>query len=82
MTECATDIDKVIKYYGSLDGNELGAHFSFNFYLIGLYDDTRPARIKQIVDEWQSKLPNIYTLNWLVSHKLKHLSTDCCLGNF
>ncbi|CAG9764642.1 unnamed protein product [Ceutorhynchus assimilis] len=72
MTEAATNIDKVARYYGTADGSQLGAHFSFNFYLIGLTDYNRPMDIKYTVDAWQSSLPSIYTLNWLTGNHDNH----------
>nr|CAI5823514.1 unnamed protein product [Callosobruchus analis] len=39
MSEAYSDINHTMKYYGSSDGTQLGAHFTFNFQLLGMIKD-------------------------------------------
>nr|CAI5858190.1 unnamed protein product [Callosobruchus analis] len=70
MTEAATDIDNVIRYYGK-DGDK-GAHFSFNFWLEGLTKDNINAdELKRIVSTWMTKLGDL-TPNWVLGNHDNH----------
>lgn len=65
MTESATDIEKLMMYYGNEETGELGAHFSFNFNLLGTYTNARD--IVSTINYWNAYMPVSYTANWLVS---------------
>ncbi|KAJ8928518.1 hypothetical protein NQ314_018920 [Rhamnusium bicolor] len=52
MTEAASSIEEVIKYYGTPDGSKLGAHFSFNFYFLGLDESSTAVDIANDINEW------------------------------
>lgn len=68
MTESGTYIDKVMLYYGDEETGELGAHFSFNFNLLGSF--TNAQDLVDAVDYWNFYMPIAYTANWLVSYLL------------
>lgn len=64
MTESATTMTNVMLYYGNEETGEIGAHFSFNFNLLGTFSSA-----KSVVDSvlyWLDYMPTIYTANWLV----------------
>lgn len=65
MTESATSLDKLMLYYGNTDTGELGAHFSFNFQLLGSF--TSASGIVNNINDWFAYMPTSYTANWLVS---------------
>lgn len=68
MTEVYADIENTMKYYGTEDGSELRAHFTFNFQLITKLNSQSSARdIVDAVKEWLAYLPLPYTSNWVVS---------------
>lgn len=64
MTEAASSISNVVKYYGDEETGTLGAHFSFNFNLLGTFTSARD--LVNSIDYWVSYLPLNYTSNWLV----------------
>lgn len=68
MTECATSISNVMLYYGDEETGELGAHFSFNFNLLGTF--TSAGAIVESVLYWLDNMPMSYTANWLVIQKI------------
>ncbi|CAH1991703.1 unnamed protein product [Acanthoscelides obtectus] len=72
MTEAATDIDQVIRYYGENDTN--GAHFSFNFWLEDLTDKNINAdKLEGIISIWMQKLSEHgYTPNWVLGNHDNH----------
>lgn len=72
MSEAAVDIDYVIPYYGTADGSKLGAHFSFNFVLLGLETSSTAGTVEYFVNQWLSKLPKIYTSNWVLGNHDNH----------
>lgn len=71
MTEAATDISYVMRYYGDEDTGELGAHFSFNFNLLGTFTSARD--VVNSVNYWMAYMPVAYTANWLVSYAFDHV---------
>lgn len=66
MTESGTYIDKVMLYYGNEETGEVGAHFSFNFFLLGSF--TNAQDLVDAINYWNSYMPIAYTANWLVSN--------------
>lgn len=78
MTEAMTSVDNIIKYYGDEESGTLGAHFSFNFNLLGTFSSARD--LVDSIDYWVSYLPLSYTSNWLVClQNLSSLSLSCYL---
>lgn len=71
MTEAITDVANIVKYYGDEANGIEGAHFSFNFNLLGTFSSAKD--LINSVDHWVTNLPVIYTSNWLVSD-LKQLT--------
>lgn len=71
MTEAASSIEKVIKYYGDEDKGIERAHFSFNFNLLGTF--TSAKDLINRIDYWVTYLPLSYTSNWLVSDQKNKL---------
>lgn len=69
MTESVTSLDKVMLYYGNIDTNAVGAHFSFNFQLLGTFASA--SSVVNNIKSWFEYMPSKYTANWLVSFKLK-----------
>lgn len=65
MTESATSLDNVMLYYGDTDTGELGAHFSFNFQLLGSFSSA--SAVVNNINYWFEYMPTVYTANWLVS---------------
>lgn len=65
MTESATSLDKVMLYYGDTDTGKIGAHFSFNFQLLGTFSSA--SAVVNSINYWYDYMPSIYTANWLVS---------------
>lgn len=72
MTECATTMDKLVLYYGNEKENKLGAHFTFNFYFLGLSQNSTPKDVTNAIFEWFDNLPKIYTFNWLTGNHDNH----------
>nr|CAH7729010.1 unnamed protein product [Callosobruchus chinensis] len=74
MSEAYTDIDKTMKYYGSADGKQLGAHFTFNFQLLGLIKDKnfKVTDIVNAINLWWHHMPKIYTANWVLGNHDNH----------
>lgn len=70
MTEVYADLEDTLKYYGTEDGLELRAHFTFNFQLITKLNSKSTGRdIVNTIKEWLDYMPIIYTANWVVSNK-------------
>lgn len=60
------EMDKVVGYYGTED--RPGAHFPFNFHLVGLENETTTAKdLKKIIDDWLDNVPRDKQSNWVVS---------------
>ncbi|EFA02637.1 Maltase A1-like Protein [Tribolium castaneum] len=73
MTEAYSDINHTMLYYGSADGSQLGAHFTFNFYLITDININSTAQdIANTVNKWLDAIPEIYTSNWVLGNHDKH----------
>ncbi|XP_044749033.1 maltase 1-like [Coccinella septempunctata] len=70
MTEVYADLDKTIPYYGSADGSTLGAHFTFNFFMIQKFNlNISDANdLQRIINNWMDALPSIYTSNWVIGN--------------
>lgn len=66
MTESATSISNVMLYYGDEETGELGAHFSFNFNLLGTF--TSANGVADSILYWMDNMSANYTANWLVRH--------------
>lgn len=74
MTEAYTDIKNTMLYYGTSDGSTLGAHFTFNFFLITDLNEKSTARdVVDSINKWYAYLPVQYTPNWVVSIKVSQL---------
>ena len=70
MAESYAPIDQVMRYYEDTvdDVVRVGAHFPFNFELLGgLNEDATADSIVAIVKNWMNKMPNGHTANWVVS---------------
>lgn len=68
MTEVYADIENTMKYYGTEDGSELRAHFTFNFQLITKLNAKSTAKdVVDAIKEWMTHMPSPYTANWVVS---------------
>ncbi|XP_072383357.1 maltase A2-like [Diabrotica undecimpunctata] len=72
MTEAAVDIKYVVPYYGTADGSKLGAHFSFNFVLLGLETTSTAGDVASLIHSWVDNLPKIYTSNWVLGNHDNH----------
>ncbi|XP_045480247.1 maltase 1-like [Harmonia axyridis] len=70
MTEVYADLDQTIPYYGTADGSTLGAHFTFNFFMIRNLDlnSSNANNVVQIIYSWMDALPSIYTSNWVLGN--------------
>ncbi|XP_063906047.1 maltase 2-like isoform X1 [Zophobas morio] len=83
MSEAYTTIENTMRYFGTRDGTKLGAHFTFNFFLVG--DATAGASAHDIVvsiNKWLDNIPPIYTSSWVLSNHDNHrISTRCGPGN-
>lgn len=67
MTEVYGDIEDTVKYYGTEDGSELRAHFTFNFQLITKLTSSSTARdVVDAINEWLTYTPSQYVSNWVV----------------
>lgn len=65
MTESYTDLDLVMKYYGS---NDRDGSIPFNFeFLGGINNKTNAPQMKAVIDKWMNKMPAGRTANWVVS---------------
>lgn len=68
MTEAYTTLNNTLYFYGTPDGSQLGAHFTFNFQLISyLTENSNASEVVNTISEWVDNLPPIYTSNWVVS---------------
>lgn len=80
MTEAYADIDKTMLWYGN--GEKSGAHFTFNFGLIGITNDgngVSAEKIKEVVvDDWLNKLCSGCTSNWVVSKQSFQINHSSC----
>lgn len=65
MTESASSLSNVMRYYGDIETNDLGAHFSFNFQLLGSFSSA--SAVVNNIKQWYEYMPSNYTANWLVS---------------
>ncbi|XP_030763759.1 maltase 1-like [Sitophilus oryzae] len=72
MTECSSDMENLVKYYGNENGTVLGAHFTFNFYFLGINENTTAADLQSDITVWYQNLPSIYTFNWLTGNHDNH----------
>lgn len=73
MTEAYSDINHTMLYYGTPDGKTLGAHFTFNFYLITDINITSTAQnIADTLTKWLDAIPEIYTSNWVLGNHDNH----------
>lgn len=71
MSEAYAPLDKTMRYYGTADGSRLGAHFTFNFYLVGVNLNISDAySIENLVYTWIDNIPSIYVSNWDVSNEI------------
>ncbi|XP_045483406.1 maltase 1-like isoform X2 [Harmonia axyridis] len=70
MTEANADLNQTMLYYGTSDGKNLGAHFTFNFLMIqNLNLNTSNAYdIIQMIYSWIDALPDIYSSNWVIGN--------------
>ncbi|KAL3267382.1 hypothetical protein HHI36_011512 [Cryptolaemus montrouzieri] len=70
MTEVYADLNETIPYYGTRDGSILGAHFTFNFFLVKNFDlnISTANDLQRIVNTWMNALPDIYTSNWVLGN--------------
>ncbi|XP_076273444.1 maltase 1-like [Rhynchophorus ferrugineus] len=72
MTECSSDMDKLVRYYGNEYGTVLGAHFTFNFYFLDISESTTAADLIADIVAWYDNLNSIYTFNWLTGNHDNH----------
>jgi hypothetical protein len=63
--EIYADMDTVIRYYGTDD--RPGAHFPFNFQLVGISNSTTTKDFKRLIDDWFDHVPKNKWSNWVVS---------------
>ncbi|XP_044254966.1 maltase 2-like [Tribolium madens] len=79
MTEAYTTLHNTMLYFGTPDGSKLGAHFTFNFNLVG--DVQRWASAYDIVEsinKWLREIPEIYASSWVLSNHDNHrVATRC-----
>ncbi|GAB0089226.1 uncharacterized protein DMENIID0001_037380 [Sergentomyia squamirostris] len=72
LTEAYTNITNTMLWYGSADGTQKGAHFSFNFELImelkALPEVLTATDLKAAIDGWLSHMPEGYTANWVLGN--------------
>lgn len=65
MAEVYASTEQTMAYFGSAE--RPGAHFPFNFNLMGLTNVTTAHQIKQKMDTWIDNLPDFGHSNWVVS---------------
>lgn len=66
MTEAYSGFNNLIRYFGNANGSKLGAHFSFNFDLLGgIKAKMNASQIIDLVKKWQS-VPKFIHWNWVV----------------
>ncbi|XP_060531299.1 maltase 2-like [Cylas formicarius] len=70
MTEAYTETQEdAFKYYGSINGTTMGAHFTFNFNLISdLKAGFTADDLIQAIDKWLSFIPEQYSSNWVLGN--------------
>ena len=67
MTEAYANTSFTMMYYGSPDGQRLGAHMPFNFALINnVNGGSNAVDFKLTVDYWNGYMPPGHTANWVV----------------
>lgn len=65
MMEAYTDLNKMIRYYGTKTRN---GSIPFNFSFLGEISSSSNARdIKAVIDKWMTYMPSGKTANWVVS---------------
>ncbi|RZC40430.1 maltase 2, partial [Asbolus verrucosus] len=83
MTEAYADINHTMLFYGTPDGDQLGAHFTFNFFLIvdlNLYSTAQD--IVNSINKWLDAIPEIYISNWVIgNHDNPRVATRFGRGN-
>ncbi|CAH2002415.1 unnamed protein product [Acanthoscelides obtectus] len=74
MSEAYTDIDSTMRYYGTATGDKLGAHFTFNFELLGKLTDKdfKVTDVINAINSWLKHMPSIYTANWVLGNHDNH----------
>ncbi|XP_044749211.1 maltase 1-like [Coccinella septempunctata] len=77
MSEAYAPLDKTMRYYGTADGSRLGAHFTFNFFFVGVNLNSSDAySIENLVYTWIDNLPSIYVSNWdMGNHDNRRVTT-------
>lgn len=79
MTEAYTSSEYLALYHG--DGDRKGAHFSFNFFLIGINTGSTAYDIVNSVNSWMAIIGTQLTPNWVVSI-VNHSNSWCKLDIF
>lgn len=65
MVEAYSPIDHLALYYGTPE--RPGAHFPFNFQIIGTNNASTAQELKRNIDTWLDNLPAGAHSNWVVS---------------
>lgn len=65
MVEAYTPISDTMRYYGTPE--RPGAHFPFNFQIIGTNNASTAQEVKRNIDTWFDNLPAGAQSNWVVS---------------
>jgi len=67
ITECYTNFENTIKYYGTQE--KLGAHFTFNFQLISYANkSSTAAQFKFYIDQWMGAMGTWRVPNWVIGN--------------
>lgn len=66
MTECYSPLDKTMRYYGNQTHN--GAHFPFNFMLVGLSRQSSAVDFANAINIWETSKPSGKWSNWVIGN--------------
>lgn len=65
MVESYANVADTMKYFGTRE--RPGAHFPFNFNLMGVDNETTAGEIKLEINKWLDNIPSFGHSNWVVS---------------
>ncbi|KAJ1528710.1 hypothetical protein ONE63_007103 [Megalurothrips usitatus] len=67
MTECYTNFENTIRYYGTKE--RPGAHFTFNFQILSYLSKASNATdFKNIIDQWMEQMNDWRWPNWVIGN--------------
>lgn len=74
MTEAYAPLELQVRWYGSADGKEKGAHMPFNFALItDLNEKSNATDFQKACQKWDSAKPAYGINNWVLGNHVSEI---------